>query len=356
MLTILHIVGTRPNFIKLYAVARILSKNDRIKQVIVNTGQHFDKEMSSGFFEQLDIPRPTYDLLCGNLSIANRMAKIFKAMEQIVIVEKPDLCIVYGDVDSTLAGAIICSKLGIPIAHIEAGLRSFDTTMPEEVNRKVTDHLSTLLFTHCLDADNNLHAEGIYDGVHFVGNVMIDTLVDNMQRIENVWDKLKDSVKLMRGDYCLVTLHRKALFTHPETLPILLVRLNQLSRSIPVLFPAHPNTCASIQKLNFSPESNFVITKPMNYLEFIAVQKHAEFVLTDSGGVQEETTYLNVPCFTIRNNTERPITVTEGTNKLVGLNFSLDDLTTFKKSTSIALWDGKASERINEVISKVYAI
>jgi UDP-N-acetylglucosamine 2-epimerase (non-hydrolysing) len=358
MFTLLHVVGARPNFIKLYPVFKQFSKNPNIKQCVANTGQHFDYEMSTGFFDQLQIPKPNYNLECDNTSVDSRLTSIFTSLSEVIKKEKPDLCLVYGDVDSTLAAALTCVRTSTPLGHVEAGLRSFDMNMPEEINRRIVDHLADLLFTHCDDADDNLLNERIdKNKVYLVGNVMIDTLIDHMRTIDLAWGKLADRFLLSNGDYCLVTLHRKGLLDSTELLSGVLNNINVLAKTTTVLFPAHPKTDKLIQTMGFVPNKRFRICKPLNYLEFVAAQKYAKFIITDSGGVQEESSFLGVPCFTVRNNTERPITVISGTNKLVGVQFKLQDITVDKfQREEIPLWDGCASQRLYDVVISKFNI
>jgi UDP-N-acetylglucosamine 2-epimerase (non-hydrolysing) len=347
---ILHVVGARPNFVKLAPVESALRLVPRIKQVLVHTGQHYDQNMSQSFFHQLDIPEPDVNLEVGSGSHSEQTANVMTRLEPIIIGHRPDIVLVYGDVNSTLAAALVCAKLLVPVCHVEAGLRSHDRTMPEEVNRILTDRLADLLFTPSTDADDNLREEGVpRDTVHLVGNVMIDTVVRNLPRCR---DPRADGVP---DDYVLVTLHRPSNVDDPIMLGAIIEALADISRRIPIIFPVHPRTRNLMGASGRGARIHLV--EPLGYLEFIALEKHATVVITDSGGVQEETTYLGIPCLTLRENTERPVTVTMGTNILVGRN--LDRLRTeigdillgrTKMGRVPPLWDGHAGERIAAIL------
>lgn len=346
---ILHVVGARPNFMKASPVMRALAPH--ATQVLVHTGQHYDANMSEVFFEQLELPTADINLEVGSGTHAQQTAEVMIRFEPAVKEHKPDLVVVYGDVNSTLAAALVCSKLNLPVAHVEAGLRSQDRTMPEEINRILTDQISDVLFTSSTDADSNLLREGIAEAkIHRVGNVMIDTLVRLLHQSENCEDPG------LPEQYALLTLHRPA---NVDDLPFLFELLSVLRQlRIPVIFPVHPRTRKRIA--NFAGElanDNFQILEPLPYLEFLALQRRATVVITDSGGVQEETTFLNVPCLTIRENTERPVTVSLGTNILVGRDTVRlrREITAIlngdgKQAHAVPLWDGHAAERIASVI------
>ena len=352
---ILHVVGARPNFMKVAPVHRALTERRGVTQVLVHTGQHYDVNMSDVFFQQLSIPAPDVNLGVGSGSHGKQTAEIMIGFEALVQKQRPDLVLVYGDVNSTAAAALVCAKLGIRIGHVEAGLRSFDRTMPEEINRLVTDQLSDLLFTPSDDGDRNLEREGIAkEKVFLVGNVMIDTLIRLLPAAERV------SLDGIPSAYVLVTLHRPSNVDDPESLRALLGALGKISARIAVVFPVHPRTRQRIHDLGLTlPASDrLLLLEPKPYIDFLALQRRATVVLTDSGGIQEETTYLGVPCITVRENTERPITVTCGTNVLVGhdlelLRRELDKvLDGQRKPHEIPpLWDGKASERIADIVA-----
>ncbi len=356
---ILYVVGARPNFMKISPVMREMARfPDKFKQLLVHTGQHYDPQMSQIFFDELDLPRPDVNLGVGSGTHAWQTAQIMQGFEPILTDYKPDWVCVPGDVNSTIACALVASKLGIKIAHIEAGLRSFDRTMPEEVNRILTDQISDLLFTPSTDGDRNLLREGISpEKIRFVGNVMIDTLVRLLPKAQTRWPLLRDTYHLDR--YLLVTLHRPSNVDSPETLFKIMTALIDVSSKIPVLFPVHPRTLRGISSLGLPQGSKkqIILTEPMGYLDFLALQTNASLVLTDSGGIQEETTYLGVPCLTARPNTERPVTITDGTNTLVesqskalidGISAKLigNSSSPMQERKCPELWDGKAAERI----------
>jgi len=356
---VLHVVGARPNFMKIAPIMREMAKYpDAFEQILVHTGQHYDANMSQVFFEELEMPKPDVNLEVGSGSHAWQTAQIMLRFEQVLLDYKPDWVIVPGDVNSTLACALVASKLGIKVAHVEAGLRSFDRTMPEEINRVLTDHLADLLFTTEPSANENLKREGIPDGkVHFVGNTMIDTLVRLLPKAEDRWPKLQTQFDL--GRYVLVTLHRPANVDDPNTLSELLSALSLVSQEIPVIFPTHPRTRQRIADNDLLSVADGVrLIEPLGYLEFLALQAHASLVITDSGGIQEETTYLGVPCLTVRPNTERPITIEAGTNLLVANKqealFHMAKAALAKETRKThrrpGLWDGLAAKRIVSVI------
>ena len=325
-----------------------------VEQFIVHTGQHYDFNMSDVFFQQLDMPDPDVNLQVGSGSHAQQTAQIMLHFEPVVLERKPDLVVVYGDVNSTVAAALVCSKLMVRIAHVEAGLRSFDRSMPEEINRLLVDHTSDVLFTPSEDGNRNLAREGVGpERVFFVGNVMIDTLVKMMPEADRRFSSN------LPARYALVTLHRPSNVDDLDWLASLLLKLEQVGHELEVIFPVHPRTRQRISNLGIIPSRNGHIRflEPLPYLEFLGLQKHATVVVTDSGGIQEEATFLGVPCLTVRENTERPVTVTLGTNVLVGRDVTrLADelsgvLTQSKRQGGIPpLWDGHAGERIAKVI------
>jgi UDP-N-acetylglucosamine 2-epimerase (non-hydrolysing) len=351
---ILHVVGARPNLMKVAPVLSALKQYSKIKQTLIHTGQHYDTNMSDVFFQQLEIPAPDVNLGVGSGSHARQTAEIMTRFEPIVLERKPDLVLVYGDVNSTVAAALVCSKLLIQVGHVEAGLRSFDRAMPEEINRLLTDQLADLLFTPSEDGDKNLEREGIAGSkVHRVGNVMIDSLV---RLLPMAADK---KLKGLPDRYVLVTLHRPANVDDNHTLKVILGYLLELNSQLKVIFPVHPRTRQRIADFGIDV-SKLHLLEPLPYIEFLALQRQATVVVTDSGGIQEETTYLKVPCLTLRNNTERPVTVTMGTNVLVGqdgakLRSELAKVLEGKQKqgTVPPLWDGRAGQRIAEILSKL---
>jgi UDP-N-acetylglucosamine 2-epimerase (non-hydrolysing) len=328
-----------------------------VRHIVVHTGQHYDREMSDIFFDELGVPEPDHLLNVGSASHAVQTARVMERLEPVLQAERPDLVIVPGDVNSTLAAALVTVKLGIPFAHLESGLRSFDRTMPEEVNRIVADEFSELLFLHSDEAVENLRAEGIADErMYFVGNTMIDSLVAAEQRFRTLDAAGRFGVR--PRDYVVVTLHRPALVDGP-LLPEVLGRLNEVSRELPVIFPVHPRTRKMMRGLDVAP--GVVVTEPLGYLAFLSLEADAAAVLTDSGGVQEETTYLGVPCFTLRDNTERPVTVRLGTNTLLGLAPAgigeiLPALASRSHEWDVPpMWDGRAAERVADVVEQSVA-
>jgi UDP-N-acetylglucosamine 2-epimerase (non-hydrolysing) len=354
---VLHVVGARPNFMKAAPVLRALGAYPEVRQMLVHTGQHYDAAMSDVFFEQLEMPDPDFNLEVGSGSHSQQTAAVMSAIEPVLLDQKPDLVLVYGDVNSTVAAALVCSKLGIRIGHVEAGLRSGDRSMPEEINRLVTDQLSDLLFTPSPDGDGNLLREGIAPArIHRVGNVMIDTLVRLLPCAE------KEFPADVARPYALVTLHRPANVDDLPWLQEILTALSDLSNHLNVVFPVHPRTRERLQSLSsFAVKSGRLrLTEPLPYLQFLALQQRAAIVITDSGGIQEETTFLGVPCLTVRENTERPVTLEQGTNQLVGrdvkrLKSAAERILCgsdreVRKPTSIPLWDGHTAERIAQII------
>ena len=350
---ILHVVGARPNLMKAAPVMGALARWPEARQTLIHTGQHYDANMSEVFFQELDIPLPDVNLEVGSASHAKQTAEIMSRFEPLVLLYKPDLVLVYGDVNSTLAAALVCSKLGVPVGHVEAGLRSFDRAMPEEINRLLTDQISDFLFTPSADGDANLAREGISSAkVHRVGNVMIDTLVRLLPAA------VKRKLDGLPRRYALVTLHRPSNVDDPEALRSVLQILLEVKDKLEVIFPVHPRTQQRIAEFGMET-SGLRLLGPVPYIEFLALQRKATVVLTDSGGIQEETTYLGIPCITLRDSTERPITVSAGTNVLVGqdrdkLRGELARVLEGKRRphTVPELWDGHASERIVEVLQK----
>ncbi|GAC1446595.1 MAG: UDP-N-acetylglucosamine 2-epimerase (non-hydrolyzing) [Pyrinomonadaceae bacterium] len=372
MKRILHIVGARPNFMKAAPVMRALaslSGEKNITQQLIHTGQHYAANMSDVFFQQLGLPAPDINLEVGSASHARQTAEIMVRLEERFLRERPDWVLVYGDVNSTVAAALVCAKMLIPFAHVEAGLRSGDRTMPEEVNRLVTDQLADLLFTPSLDGDENLAREGVApQKIHFVGNVMIDTLVRLLPEAEIVWTQLANALELSSSEngvrrYALATLHRPSNVDDADGLRRTVAALEEIAAQIPIIFPVHPRTRTRLVELNFNFNSlQLRLVEPLGYIEFLALQRHAQFVITDSGGIQEETTFLGVPCLTVRENTERPVTVEVGTNTLIGTDMSRLCIEAAriiggeaKRGRIPDLWDGKAAERIAAIIAEACA-
>lgn len=379
---VMHIVGARPNFVKVAPVLGEMRKFHQFDPVLVHTGQHYDYTMSKAFFENLELPQPDIYLGVGSGSHAEQTARIMVEFEKVCIKEKPELVLVYGDVNSTLACTIVATKLSIPVAHVEAGLRSFDRSMPEEINRLVTDSLADYLFTTCEDANTNLRHEGIpEEKIFFVGNVMIDTLLEfrekagqsDILRRLGLLKKSAGSDYQQPADYATLTLHRPSNVDDKECLQHILEAIKVISSEIPVIFPIHPRTKKQIDRFNLAnylhdisnPNLQFVPIErgiysidPLSYLDFIHLVANSKFVLTDSGGLQEETTVLGVPCLTLRENTERPVTVVEGTNVIVGtektriISESLKIVEgRGKKGKRPKFWDGKTSERIIRILA-----
>jgi UDP-N-acetylglucosamine 2-epimerase (non-hydrolysing) len=338
---------------KLAPVMCALGQDRGVQQTLVHTGQHYDANMSAIFFQQLGIPNPDINLCVGSGSHARQTAETMLRFEPVLLERKPDIVLVYGDVNATVAAALVCSKLQVRVGHVEAGLRSFDHSMPEEINRMVTDRLSDALFTPSEDADTNLRNEGTAsEKIHFVGNVMIDSLVRLMPLARQT------SNKELPEHYVLVTLHRPSNVDNVESLRSILESLLEVSQQLDVLFPVHPRTRQRISEFGLNID-RLKLFEPVSYIEFLALQKSADVVITDSGGVQEETTYLGVPCLTVRENTERPITVTLGTNILVGhdhatLKSELSKILAgrAKKGGIPPLWDGHAGDRIANILCR----
>lgn len=356
---VLHVVGARPNFMKVAPVLRSLETRG-VRQTLVHTGQHYDVNLSDAIFRELRIPEPDINLGIGSGSHAKQTAEVLMRMEEVLQERRPDWLLVYGDINSTLAAALAASKIGVPIAHVEAGLRSGDRGMPEEINRILTDRLARLLFTPSADGDANLLNEGVPAGwIHCVGNVMIDTLVALLPLAESQ-GMLEQLGLLEHGaprPFVLVTLHRPSNVDDDAILQDLLQALEAIGQEVPVVFPVHPRTRARIAAGTFHPR-HVRLSDPLSYLQFLNLQRHAAVVITDSGGIQEETTYLGVPCLTMRENTERPVTVTLGTNEIIGRDTALMTTRAFsilggdRKAGSIPpLWDGKASERIADTVN-----
>ncbi len=361
---ILLVVGARPNFMKMAPLYVEMTRSERLDPVIVHTGQHYDYAMSQAFFEDLELPEPDHFLGAGSGSHAEQTARIMVEFEKVVLAEKPDLVVVFGDVNSTVVCSLTAKKLLVPVAHVEAGLRSFDETMPEEINRRVTDAISDLLFTPSPDGDENLLHEGVpQEKIHRVGNIMIDSLVAILGKIDqDHQSRIVRQFGVETGRYVLVTLHRPSNVDERSGLEQILRYLRQLSTQTPVIFPIHPRTRKNIETLGLdaSSDDKLRIVDPVRYREFITLERNARFILTDSGGIQEETTYLGLPCLTLRLNTERPITITEGTNELVDMS-NIEEHTTkiladrWKQGKVPALWDGRTAERIAKIVVEYMA-
>jgi UDP-N-acetylglucosamine 2-epimerase (non-hydrolysing) len=359
---VLNVVGARPNLMKIAPLVEVMQRYADIQQTLLHTGQHYDDKMSQVFFDELSIPRPDVYLGVGSGSHAEQTARVMIAFEKVLLECQPDVVVVVGDVNSTLACAVTAAKLWVPVAHVEAGLRSFDRKMPEEINRIVTDILSSFLFTTSCDADENLLREGIpEEKIFFVGNVMIDTLNKYRAQAERLGTSAHFGLE--SGLYALLTLHRPSNVDVPEVFSGILDALTAIQRDVPILFPAHPRTVKRMAEFGFAERlataPNLHIVEPLSYLEFLDLMMHAQFVLTDSGGIQEETTILGVPCLTLRENTERPITITQGTNVLVGTNparivaAAQNVLSGHSKGgRAPELWDGHAAERIVAILSE----
>ncbi|MEO0281912.1 MAG: UDP-N-acetylglucosamine 2-epimerase (non-hydrolyzing) [candidate division WOR-3 bacterium] len=350
------IIGARPNFIKVVKLNRILRKDFNVR--LVHTGQHYSREMSDIFFEDLSIPEPEYFLGVKSGTHAYQTSRIMIEYEKLLFKKTPDLCIVFGDVNSTMAATLSAKKLYIKVAHVEAGLRSFDKNMPEEINRVVTDSLSDFLFAPSIDAVENLLNEGHQKKeIFLVGNIMIDTLVENMDKIKKIDVEKEFSVR--KGEYIYCTLHRPSNVDNRKRFVKILEFMKRLSRTYQIVFPLHPRTQKMIENFNlkkYFTSNRIIVVKPVSYIKSIALEMNSKFVLTDSGGIQEETTYLKIPCFTLRQNTERPITLTEGTNMLI--EPEIENVETILKSSEkvkgkqIKYWDGKTSERIKKILEE----
>lgn len=364
---ILCVVGARPNFMKIAPIMAVLrAPSIPLEARLVHTGQHYDVAMNQQFFEQLDIPTPDVDLEVGSASHAVQTAEIMKRFESVVDAERPAAVLVVGDVNSTIACALVAAKKGIRVVHVEAGLRSYDRAMPEEINRVLTDQISDLLFTTEREALAHLTREGIDPArVHFVGNVMIDTLRTSLPRVTPPEQTLAAAPKVAEffseSGYGVLTLHRPSNVDDPAILDHLLKALSEISDQLPLVFPVHPRTRGMIEKAGLSAmisQPRFCCLPPLGYLEMLGLMQRARLVLTDSGGIQEETTALGVPCLTLRENTERPITVTEGTNTVVGVDperilaAARETLANGGKAGRIPeYWDGHAAERIAAVLA-----
>ena len=359
---IVNVVGARPNFMKIAPLMRQMKKHKKIKPILVHTGQHYDYEMSKIFFKDLGIPDPDIHLGVGSGLHGEQTGQVMIKLEKVLLKEKPDLVLVVGDVNSTMAATLTATKLHIPVAHVESGLRSFDRTMPEEINRLVTDSVADFLFTPSPDGNVNLAKEGVdKKKVFLVGDIMIDSLFYNLKkaRKSNILKKLS----LKKKGYALLTLHRPSNVDAKENFGNIIDALEKISKKLPIVFPAHPRTVKMIEELGlkkrFTKNKNILLLKPQGYLDFVNLMMNAKFVMTDSGGIQEETTVLDIPCLTLRNTTERPITITRGSNVLVHTNTKkiVDEANKIlrgkvKRSKLISYWDGKTAEKIVSILLK----
>jgi UDP-N-acetylglucosamine 2-epimerase (non-hydrolysing) len=358
VITIISVVGARPNFMKVAPLARAFKRYGNVRHMIVHTGQHYDAAMSDVFFRDLEIPEPDMFLGVGSGTHAQQTATIMTAFERVVADIRPDAVIVVGDVNSTLACTIVCAKMSVPVAHVEAGLRSFDRTMPEEINRLVTDALADWLFVSEPSGVENLRREGAAkEKIFFVGNVMIDTLVHVKQQCTP--PPVLDRLRLTQREFVLMTMHRPGNVDTSGELERLVRLITSIAGKITVVFPMHPRTKKMLESFELigTLPAHCLVTEPLAYGEFITLCEHAACVVTDSGGIQEESTFLGVPCITLRKNTERPVTVTEGTNMLMGDRYDevagvVDDIVhgKAKQGTIPALWDGHAAERIADIL------
>jgi UDP-N-acetylglucosamine 2-epimerase (non-hydrolysing) len=357
---VIHVVGARPNYMKIAPAYTHLDRTGEVRQKLVHTGQHYDAIVNDVFFRDLPLPRPHVRLEVGSGPHGEQTGRALSELERVFVDLRPDLVVVPGDVNSTLAAALAAVKLHIPVCHVEAGLRSFDWTMPEEHNRRLTDHVSTLLLTHCEDANENLAREGIDPArVSFVGNTLIDTLFANVRRARALasWRRYG----LRHGRYVVVTLHLPRLVDDSALLEQTMRSLEVVARKVPVIFPVHPRTRQRLANADLDEPNGAVLVPPLPYREFLSLETGASAVVTDSGGVQEETTALGIPCFTLRENTERPVTVTHGTNVLCGLDPSrLEEIPAHirrpRRCAMPPLWDGLAGRRAADEIRRALGL
>ncbi|MGH9755852.1 MAG: non-hydrolyzing UDP-N-acetylglucosamine 2-epimerase [Blastocatellia bacterium] len=355
---VLNVVGARPNFMKMAPIiAEMVARSDEIEQILVHTGQHYDDAMSGAFFRDLGMPTPDIYLDTRGETHAEQTARVMLAFEGVAVARKPEWVVVVGDVNSTLACALVAGKLRIRVAHVEAGLRSGDWTMPEEINRVLTDRLSDLLLTPSPDADQNLLREGIApERIVRVGNVMIDTLYRQIERAQ--CSTILDDLSLEARGFAAMTLHRPSNVDDPDSLRRIFTAIGRIARALPVVFPAHPRASNRMREFGVEPPPGVIMIDPLGYLDFLKLWSNSKMTLTDSGGLQEETTALGVPCLTLRENTERPITIEQGTNRLVGLDpdrivAAAEAIIADKPSSSTRapeLWDGRAAERITKAL------
>jgi UDP-N-acetylglucosamine 2-epimerase (non-hydrolysing) len=359
---ILLVAGARPNFMKIAPLQKAIAAHSAsLEQILVHTGQHYDASMSDVFFQDLEMTAPAVNLEVGSGTHAQQTAEVMVRFEPVLMDYAPDWVVVPGDINSTMACTLVAAKLGFRVAHLEAGLRSFDRTMPEEINRLVTDQLSDLLLTPSSDGDENLKREGVDPAkIHMVGNIMIDSLLHLLPKAEARAGELLQSLGLEGTEYILATMHRPANVDQPEKLIEILESLNCLAEGRPVVMPVHPRTRQRIEAMKFQPSGGMKLTGPMGYLDFLALERHAALVITDSGGVQEETTFLGVPCLTVRPNTERPVTITLGTNRLVDCGRDAILAAALEKLRPSAaprvpppLWDGATGVRVAALLESL---
>jgi UDP-N-acetylglucosamine 2-epimerase (non-hydrolysing) len=362
MLKVINVAGARPNFMKVAPLVEAMGRRSAdFHSILVHTGQHYDAAMSGAFFRDLEMPEPDVDLGVGSSSHAVQTAEVIRAFEPYVISAKPDWVVVVGDVNSTVACALVCAKLNVKVAHVEAGLRSRDRRMPEEINRLLTDQIAELLLTPSRDGDANLLAEGIPpERIRFVGNIMIDSLLEHLPLAGK--SKIRETLGLAAKDYAVLTLHRPSNVDELQTLGGILDALEQIGRRLPIVFPVHPRTLKMISELGLEKRiqrNSLRLIDPLGYLDFLQLLSGARLVLTDSGGIQEETTVLGIPCITLRENTERPITVDEGTNTIAGTNpdkiiasanHALENPVDKSALKVPELWDGQTADRILDAL------
>jgi len=363
MIKIVNVVGARPNFMKVAPIHRRMAADPHFQPVLLHTGQHYDAKMSHTFFVELEMPEPDLYLGVGSGTHAEQTAAVMVAVEKIFMQERPDWVLVVGDVNSTLAVSLVAAKLHIPIAHVESGLRSMDRTMPEEINRLLTDRISDLFFITEQSGWDHLIEEGTDPGkMHLVGNVMIDSLVEHLGKSRS--STIQQELGVQAHQYALMTLHRPSNVDNPQVLRRILSAVEILQQETPIVFPIHPRTRKMVSQFGFDPLirslDRLLLAEPLGYLAFLRLMSQARYVITDSGGIQEETTYLNIPCLTLRENTERPITITLGSNRLVPLtvdamvHYAREALAGRLERKAIPpLWDGQAGQRIVEVFKNI---
>ncbi len=361
---IMNVVGARPNFMKIAPLMEEFKKYSEFEATLLHTGQHYDEIMSKLFFDDLGLPQPDIYLGVGSANHGAQTGQIMIDFESVLLKERPEIVVVVGDVNSTIACALVAVKQGVKVAHVEAGLRSFDRTMPEEINRLLTDQISDFLFITEKSGEENLLKEGIdKKKIHFVGNVMIDSLLNHLKKAQS--SKILDDLDLKSGNYITLTLHRPSNVDSKQQFLQILNALSEIQKEIPIVFPIHPRSKNRLNQFGFEDKlkemPGLLVTEPLGYLDFLKLLAESKFVLTDSGGIQEETTVLGVPCLTLRNNTERPVTITQGTNLIIGnkteaiVEESKKILNgNAKKGRRPDLWDGKAGKRIVEVLLRSF--